>query len=82
MQPRASGRAGELLKMHNELSGRVLLFLGWDDRVEGERLVLLLSYRALRSVLAIPPTATMLRVEALRRMSGSNPLEEPSTVFC
>lgn len=61
------GRAGELLKMHDELSGRVALCLGWGDPAEGERLLSRVSYRALRSVLAIPAAYVMSRVEALRR---------------
>ena len=62
------GRAGELLKMHDELSGRVALFLGWGDVTEGERLLSRLSYRDLRSILTIPATSVMRRAERLRQL--------------
>jgi hypothetical protein len=64
------GRAGELLKMHDELSGRVALFLGWGDTNEGERLLSRLSYRDLRAVLTIPVANVMTRVSEIRRLLG------------
>lgn len=56
--------------MRDELSGRVALFLGWGDATEGERMLSRLSYRELRTVLAMPAAYTMMRVEQLRQFAA------------
>lgn len=64
------GRAGELLKMHDMLSGDVALYVGWGDSAEGERLLARLSYRELRSAMALPAPSAIRRALSIQRMAA------------
>lgn len=67
------GRAGELLKAHDELSGTVALYVGWGDESEGHRILARLSYRDLRAVLAMPVANRLARARAIRQLETHDP---------
>ena len=72
------GRVGELLRAHDELSGRVMVILGNGDLTEGGRQLSLLSYRDLRAVLGIPAAYSMRRIHEVEAKLGGGRSARPS----